>query len=210
MTYGSSGATMWILRCGAVLIVFWCCTISRVQANPRCLLAEQERAAFMGELLKEAQTGSGGLQQAHELRRLVHSVLDNNSWRELLQSDSSDYSESDGNQVPGVRFRIMDATGQQLIPEEFMPLSTDTIVHFVMEFRKVVLRKYGDLIRYWNNAQRGCFGVSRIGESKPNSAQGAWKIVVQTGEGKIVADDSCIPKDMRLWDKYIVSFRKIA
>lgn len=83
MTYGSSGATMWILRCGAVLIVFWCCTISRVQANPRCLLAEQERAAFMGELLKEAQTGSGGLQQAHELRRLVHSVLDNNSWREV-------------------------------------------------------------------------------------------------------------------------------
>ncbi|OQR69813.1 hypothetical protein BIW11_12036 [Tropilaelaps mercedesae] len=208
MANSSGAATMWLIRYGTLLIASWCWAISQVQANPRCLLAEQERSAFMGELLKEAQTGSAGPQQAHELRRLVHSVLDNNSWRELLQGDSSDYSENDSNQIPGVRFRILDITGTQILPEEFMPLSTDTIVHFVMEFRKIIQRKYGDIIRYWNNAQRGCFGVSRIGETKPNGAKGTWKIVIETGDGKVVADDTCIPKDMRLWDKYIVSFMK--
>lgn len=80
---GGSSATMRLLPCVALLMGSWCCAISHAQATPRCLLAEQERAAFMGELLKEAKTGSGGPQQAHELRRLVHSVLDNNSWREV-------------------------------------------------------------------------------------------------------------------------------
>ncbi|XP_003741884.1 uncharacterized protein LOC100901867 [Galendromus occidentalis] len=186
---------MWLLRATVLTLATVC-----VLASPKCLVSEPDKEAFVSEMFRELDSE---LHKIPDLRARIQGVIDGNAWREGSDGEySSDYGESEDAPIPGVRFRVLDATGGAILPEEFIPLSTDTIAHFAMEYKKIIARKYGTgIIGFSNNAQKGCFGISRVGEAK---GPAAWKIVIQNGSGKIIADDICVRKDMRVWDKYIV------